>query len=163
MGCHARSPRLLIPPEFPGIPLHSFLWDFKGTESGFSFPGTQKGTRRKIPSVIKSYEIVNRVARPPGLGHQAEQHAKRRRQQDTERTQARRWSWRICIEEAAFVGDIVESVRTRRHRSTCLAEHCSDCDICDRLEPRSPLTSRPRTPRVVADQKDVGPDKPKLS
>ncbi|EJK57699.1 hypothetical protein THAOC_22223 [Thalassiosira oceanica] len=48
------------------------------------------------------------------------------------------------IEEAAFVGDIVESVRTRRHRSTCLAEHCSDCDICDRLEPRSPLTSRPR-------------------
>ncbi|EJK51278.1 hypothetical protein THAOC_29563, partial [Thalassiosira oceanica] len=60
-------PRLLIPPEFPGIPLHSFLWDFKGTESGFSFPGTQKGTRRKIPLVIKSYKIVNRVAtRPPG-------------------------------------------------------------------------------------------------
>ncbi|EJK52580.1 hypothetical protein THAOC_28127, partial [Thalassiosira oceanica] len=79
-----KTARLLIPPEFPGIPLHSFLWDFKGTESGFSFPGTQKGTRRKIPSVIKSYEIVNRVARPPGLGHQAhqaEQHAKLRQAQ----------------------------------------------------------------------------------
>ncbi|EJK64079.1 hypothetical protein THAOC_15222, partial [Thalassiosira oceanica] len=38
----ATAARLLIPPEFPGIPLHSFLWDFKGTESGFSFPGTQK-------------------------------------------------------------------------------------------------------------------------
>ncbi|EJK63114.1 hypothetical protein THAOC_16249 [Thalassiosira oceanica] len=63
------------------------------------------------------------------------------------------------IEEAAFVCDIVESVRTRRHRSTCPAEHCSYCDICDRLEPR-PETS---SPRVVADRKDVGPDKPKLS
>ncbi|EJK76839.1 hypothetical protein THAOC_01377 [Thalassiosira oceanica] len=48
--------KLLIPPEFPGIPLHSFLWDLKGTESGFSFPGTQKereGRFRRLSNHMK--------------------------------------------------------------------------------------------------------------
>ena len=36
--------RLILPSEFRGIPLNSFLLDFKGTESGFPFRGTQKGT-----------------------------------------------------------------------------------------------------------------------
>ena len=44
--------RLLIPPEFPGIPLNSFLWEFKGRKPRFPFRGTPKGTRRKISSVM---------------------------------------------------------------------------------------------------------------
>ncbi|EJK52287.1 hypothetical protein THAOC_28457 [Thalassiosira oceanica] len=106
---------------FPGPPLaslsQSLLEAGSRTESGFSFPGTQKGTRRKIPSVIKSYEIVNRVARPPGLGHQAEQ----RNTPSAGGSRIRKelkpadGAGEYIEEEAAFVGDIVESVRTRRH------------------------------------------------
>ena len=67
-------PRLCIPPEFRGIPLNSFLLDLKGTESCFPFRGMQKGTRREIPSVTKSYEIVSGGARPPGNGPSRKEH-----------------------------------------------------------------------------------------
>ena len=66
--------RLCIPPEFRGIPLNSFLLDLKGTESCFPFRGMQKGTRREIPSVTKSYEIVSGGARPPGNGPSRKEH-----------------------------------------------------------------------------------------
>ena len=46
--------RLLIPPEFPGIPLNSFLWEFKGRKPRFPFRGTPKGTRRKISGGINN-------------------------------------------------------------------------------------------------------------
>ena len=46
--------RLLIPPEFPGIPLNSFLWEFKGRKPRFPFRGTPKGTEGRFPLLCRT-------------------------------------------------------------------------------------------------------------